>query len=243
MKIVKIIGLIVLASCVGTQKLSAPEKQLLEKNQDATGISFQLEFVHGKAHNHPSFVFWLEDMDGNFLQTLFVTRFVASGIYGHGHLAPGKWKETPGEAERPATLPYWLHKRNVLNEKGSLLPSPDMPVPDAYTAATPSADFVLKTKADHELPRKFRLLMEINQAWDSNEYWYNNRFPESWDYKASLQPALVYAVSIDRDSPGEYFLNPIGHSHWAGENGKLYTNINTLTSAKEIIKYVCISIN
>lgn len=242
MKAIKIVVLIVLASCASTQKLNNPDVIEIRKNQDALGIAFQIKFEKGNAHNHPTFAFWIEDMEGNYLQTLFVTRFLATGIYGHGHLEPGKWKETSGEAQRPATLPYWLHKRNVLNQRGTLLPTPEEPVPDAYTAATPQSDFILNTKADIELPEKFRLLMEINQPWDSNQYWHNNRIPENWDYKASLQPALVYSVTIDRNVATNYYMNPIGHSHWTGQTGELFTDLTTITSAKNIIKQVSISI-
>ena len=242
MKTLKIALLVVLASCATVEKLNNMPFDQIEKNQQAKGLSFEIEFTKGKAHNHPSFVFWIEDIAGNYIQTLFVTQFVATGIYAHGQLEPGKWKQTSGEAERPASLPYWLHKRNILNKKGTLLPTPEEPIPDAYTAATPNANFILKTKAETQLPKQFRLLMEINQPWDSNEYWHNNKYPDIWDYKTSLQPALVYAATIT-ENENEFHLNIIGHSHWAGKNGQLYTNTNTITSAKNIIEQVVVKIN
>lgn len=216
--------------------------QQINKNQQAKGIAFEIKFQDGQAHNHPTFSFWLEDIEGNFIQTLFVTQFVATGTYGHGELEPGKWKKEKGEAERPATLPYWLHKRNVKNKKGTLLPTADEPVADAYTSATPKANFVLNTQADKKLPRKFRLLMEINQPWDSNKFWNNAKHPGNWDYSASLQPALVYAVTIDREKKADYQLELIGHSHWAGETGELFTELSTLTTAKNIVEKVVVRI-
>ena len=244
MKALKIVLLIVLTSCASIQKLEEMPVPQLEKNQEGKGLSFEIDFLKGKAHNHPSFAFWIEDLDGNYIQTLFVTQFVATGMYAHGQLEPGKWKNVEGPAERPASLPYWLHKRNIKNKKGTLLPTPDEPVPDAYTAATPKADFVLKTKADGQLPMKFCLLMEINQPWDSNSFWNNAKYPGNWDYRASLQPALVYAATIDLSGrEKEYLLNPIGHSHWSGENGKLYTDITSITTAKEIVKQVVVKLN
>ena len=77
--------------------------------------------------------------------------------------------------------------------------------------------------------------MEINQAWDSNRYWNNNKFPGNNNYFGSLQPALVYAVTVDPAEKGkEYHLNPIGHSHPTGDNGELFTDLTTLTTAKDI---------
>ncbi|MDX9883088.1 MAG: hypothetical protein RBS73_13580 [Prolixibacteraceae bacterium] len=241
MKSLKIALFILLVSCATPVKLGDPLPQQIIKNEKGQGISFEIEFQKGKAHNHPSFVFWIEDLEGNFLQTLIVTQYVATGTYRHGYLAPGKWKDTVGPAERPATLPYWLHKRNVKNRQGTLLPTAEEPVPDAYTAATPKADFILKTKADNQLPKKFRLLMEINQPWDPNAFWNNAKYPENWDYCSSLQPALVYVVTIDdENTEEEYSLNPVGHSHWTGENGKLYTDITSITTAKEIVKQIIV---
>jgi len=243
MKSLKIALLILLASCATTEKLGETPLQQIVKNQQGKGISFEIEFRKGKAHNHPTFAFWIEDLDGKYIQTLFVTQYIATGTYAHGQLEPGKWNDVEGSAERPASLPYWLHKRNVKNRKGTLLPTADEPVPDACTAATPKSDFILNTKADAQLPKKFRLLMEINQPWDSNAFWNNAKYPESWDYRASLQPALVYATTIDLENGGnEYWLNPVGHSHWTGEDGKLYTDITSITTAKEIVEQIIVKL-
>jgi hypothetical protein len=101
---------------------------------------------------------------------------------------------------RPATLPYWSHKRGQQTGRVPDLPSPENPVPDAISGATPSADFILVTNSDNPLPAKFRVLLEINQAWDSNRFWSNNKFPGDYDYLTSLQPAVVYAVTVDLDN-------------------------------------------
>jgi len=85
--------------------------------------------------------------------------------------------------------------------------------------------------------------MEINQPWDSNLFWNNAKDPSDWNYSASLQPALVYAVTIDTSEKGtEYFLNPIGHSHWSGKDGKLYTDLTSITTAKNIVEKVKVKI-
>jgi hypothetical protein len=50
-------------------------------------------------------------------------------------------------------------------------------------------------------------------------------------------------VVIDRNQPGkDFYLNPIGHSHFSGADGELYTDISTLTTAKEIVNKVCVRI-
>ena len=217
------------------QKISLPAIENIESNSKGVGPEFDIQFQRGQYHNHPTFAFWLEDLEGNYIETLFVTQYLAEGVYGHGSLGEGKWDNKSGEAKRPATLPYWLHKRGIKADGKTYLPTKDRPVADALTGATPQNDFHLTTRATGPLPQKFRLMMEINQPWDWNEYWNNNKFPDDADYKSSCQPALVYAVDIDlSDIDKDYFLNPIGHSHYSGKDGELYTDLTTITTAKEI---------
>ena len=205
------------------------------------GIALQIEFVKGPAHNHPTFSIWLEDMDQNYIRTLFVTKSIATGIYGHGPIQKEVWDNKPGPQKRPATLPYWLHKRSA-TLKVPLLPDSAHPVLDGYTGATPKSDFVIKTPAHEPLPRKLRVLMEINQPWDWNENWTNSLYDDP-DYRTSAQPSLVYSVSIDLDRPEpEYFLNPIGHGQFAGKDGLLYTDLRTMTTALKIIDHVSVKL-
>lgn len=202
-----------------------------------------IEFIKGKSFNHPSFAIWIEDLEGNYIETLFVTKYVGSGVFAHGELESGKWKNEPGAVRRPAALPYWSHKRNIVAPDGLYVPSPETAVPDALTAATPTNNFLLRTGTKIKSNQKFRVLFEINQPWDSNQYWTNDKFPEDKDYFTSLQPSLVYAVTIGTN-PGEtkYFLNPIGHGEPSGKDGKLYTDLTTLTSAKEIAQKISVTL-
>ncbi|MBN2807498.1 MAG: hypothetical protein JXR22_12645 [Prolixibacteraceae bacterium] len=230
--------LVALVSCKNQQVGPTITDQLVT-NARAEGQAMTIQFYKGKAHNHPTFALWIEDLEGNYIESLFVTRYLATGIYGHGSLGEGKWDSKPGEAKRPATLPYWLHKRGIKADGETYLPTPDQPVADAISGATPLNDFVLSTKTTKALPEKFRLMLEINQPWDWNSYWHNNLYPDDADYKSSCQPALVYAVTIDQANlKPEYYLNPIGHSHYAGKDGELYTDLSTITSAREIVHKV-----
>ncbi len=205
------------------------------------GLALEIAFVKGAAHNHPTFAIWVEDPEQNYIRTLFVTKSVGTGIYGHGPIQKEVWDVKPGPQKRPATLPYWLHKRSDLL-KVPLLPDSAHPVLDGYTGATPKSDFVIKTGTPELLPRKIRVLMEINQPWDWNEYWTNALYNDP-DYRTSCQPSLVYSVTIDLDKPEpEYYLNPIGHGHYAGKDGLLYTDLRTMTTALQIIDHVSVKL-
>jgi hypothetical protein len=229
-----IVAFLLFSSFQNTGK-SQSTSNSIQTNKGEKGLNLEIKFLKGKSFNHPTFSFWVEDLEGNYIETLLVTQYVAKGVYGHGALGNGKWDSKPGPAERPSTLPVWLHK-HMKDSGGKLLPSPENPVPDAITSATPSGDFVLNTVVKNKLPKKFRLMMEINQTWDWNEYWNNSLFPDDFQFKVSCQPALVYATTIDCDKPqNECYLNPIGHSHYSGKDGELYTDISTLTTAKDIV--------
>jgi hypothetical protein len=238
-----ILAFIVVSSC-SNQKIHTPITEKLESNTSGSGLGFEIEFLKGKHHNHPTFVFWVEDLEGNYIETLFVTQYIGTGIFGHGSLGEGKWSSEPGEAKRPASLPYWLHKRGIMADGKTYLPTPEQPIADAITGATPLNDFKLSTRSSDQLPAKFRLMMEINQTWDWNEFWNNGLYPEDANYKTSCQPALVYSVVIDQaKSETEYYLNPIGHSHHSGKDGELYTDLTTITTAKEIAHKITVTLN
>ena len=141
----------------------------------------------------------------------------------------------PGEIPRPAAMPYWAHRRGIKGEDGLYIPSPKNPIPDAYTGATPPGNFDLTTRFDAKPPSRFTILFEINQTWDWNEYWTNKKYPEDDEYKTSCQPALVYAATIDTDNlQDSYELQVIGHSHYSGKTGELFTDLSTMTTALEI---------
>ena len=228
-------------SCSSNKSITE-EQPILQSSPTIINTPFEIHLAKGTEHNHPTFAFWIEDLEGNYLETIFVTGFIASGKFRHGELEAGKWKAEEGEVRRPAALPYWAHKRNIKAEDGLYIPSPATAVPDALSGATPKGSFVLQTGTKVN-SGKFRVLMEINQAWDSNKFWTNNKFPDDKNYFASLQPALVYAATIDLDADEkEFYLDSIGHSNPSGTDGKLYTDISNHTTAKEIVRTVSVQL-
>jgi hypothetical protein len=214
----------------------------LVSNLNGTGIPLELSLTKGKSYNHPTFAVWLEDREGHFLQTLFVTRSFGSGTFRYGDAFRGVW--TPGQVRRPAALPYWSHRAGNVKGLNSYVPDAEHPVPDALTAATPKGSFLLKTRGEKENPAIVRLFLEINQTWDWNSFWTNSKFPDDQEYKTSCQPAVVYAATIDLNSSGtSYELLPVGRSSHSGADGKLYTDLETLTSALHIADKITVSVS
>jgi hypothetical protein len=208
--------------------------QVISTTVNAAGVPLEIVIVKGRAHNHPLMAIWVEDLEGNYIQTLYVAESIAKGVYLHGDASTGRW--LPGPIRRPAALPYWGHQRGVQAEDGLYMPSQKSPMADAVTGPTPKGNFTLKTQTPKPGISKFRILMEINQPWDWNQHWYNNKFPDDREYMTSAQPAVVYEAMIDLTTDIEIFeMKPIGHSHWSGKTGKLYNDLMTLTTALNIL--------
>lgn len=217
------------------RKQDPPEK--ISTLEHAEGHQLEIIFEPGRRHNHPLMAFWIEDTSGIYIQSLFVAQSIAEGYFRHGDASSGRWQ--PGPLRRPAALPYWGHKRGVKAPDGFYLPTREDPMPDAVTGATPKAAFVLHSSTRHREPRVFNILMEINQSWDWNQHWHNNKYPEDLHYKTSSQPALVYKVTVDLNNlQDEYIMQPIGHSHWSGASGELFNDLSTLTTALDIAREI-----
>lgn len=228
----------ILLGCSSTKPL-VDESIKISSNPARINTALEIEFLKGKAHNQPSFAIWIEDLSGNYIETLFVTQSVASGVFAHGEIKPGTWKNEPGEVRRPASLPYWSHKRNIQASDGLYIPDSETAVPDALSGATPKNNFILNTGTEVNKNTTFRILFEINQPWDSNDFWSNDKFPGDINYATSLQPALVYEAIVDPNSETKSFdFKLIGHSDPSGETGELFSDLNTITSAKNIVQKI-----
>ena len=233
--IILIISTLILSNIVFSQgkKATGNIPDIITTNITGSGIELSVEFTKGKKYSHPVIAIWVEDMNENYIQTVYVSYSIAKGIFEHGKQDQGKW--APGERRRPSALPYWGHKRGIIASDGLFTPDRHTEVADAYTGATPLNNFILKTKTDNPLNGKFRILLEINQPFDFNDDWYNTKFPGDEEYMRSSQPSLIYSVTVDPEKKEEeYFMNPIGHGHYSGKDGKLYTDLSTMTTAMKI---------
>ena len=210
-------------------------------------IAVEVEVKKGPAFQYPLFVIWAEDMEGNYLQTLYVSRSIATSVFQYGKKAGDQWE--PAVVRRPEALPRWSHKRGVKSVDGYYLPvggnqDDDL---DGYTGATPFNDFMLNTKLQQREKPAVRIFLEVNQSYDWNEYYNQNRFPGDEVYSGSGkvgQPAIVYSAEIflKEGSKQSYFLEPVGHSHHSGETGELFADLSNISTALEIVDRVIITI-
>src|SRR5690554_6259047 len=96
----RIIPLIALLGCASQRGMES-ESIVIQTFPENAVREVEIEFQKGRAFNHPSFAVWIEDPEGNYIETLYVTAYVAKGRYGFGEIEPGKWKNEPGDARRP----------------------------------------------------------------------------------------------------------------------------------------------
>lgn len=218
----------------------AQDTPVVTTKQGASGTPVTITFEKGAHHNHPLMAIWLQNEDSTYLETLYVAQSVATSTYPFGRADKGQWKE--GVHRRPAALPYWAHNRGVMAQDSLYIPHPDNPMPDAITGATPKGSFRLNSVLPENIVTPFYVLVEINQSWDWNDYWTNDKFPDNKEYKTSAQPAVVYRTKINTIEPGAYHLELVGRSHHSGANGKLYLDMHTMSTAKTIAEEIKIII-
>jgi hypothetical protein len=243
--IIAFLSITIVASCsagITRKQARSPESlELVTTNENGKGPQITVSFYKGQSFYFPLMAIWLEDENGKYIQTLFVARSVARGFFLYGKQENNKW--VPGAKREPQTLPYWSHKRGIKASDGLYVPDQENPVPDAYSGATPVTGFTLVSKADSALPPRYNVMLEINQNWDWNEFWTNDKYPDDENYKMSCQPALVYEAKIDSESPKDSFLmKPVGHSHYSGKTGELFTDMSTLTTALHIADSIVVGL-
>lgn len=241
MKQIIIILLLILGSMLQPFAQIGSKKVIeFETNTGAKGEKLEIIFNKGKKFKDPTFAIWIEDMEGKYIETLYVTQYLGSGIFRHAKRAEGRPLSKRGPAKRPSALPVWLHQRN---NGIFLLPTPDAPVADAISGATPKNNFILSTVCTQQLPTQFKVMFEINQPFDYNEYWSKELHPAEFDYNYSAQPALVYAAVIDISKKSDKVqFELIGHSHYSGRNGELYSDVSLFPTALSIVEKMYVAI-
>lgn len=218
----------------------AQTTQTFTVGADKSGTSLLLRFEKGKQHNHPLFAVWLADVNGKYLETLYVSQSIGKGVFPRADRKTGSWQAGP--IQRPAALPYWAHQRNIPNEFGTYNPTQAHPEADGNTGATPTSSFVLQLKSARPLEGNYKVFVELNQSWDWNEFWYNDRFPGNKEYMTSSQPALVYSALIDTRQHQATPLKPVGYSSYDGSDGSLTTDLSSLTTALKIAKSITVEV-
>ncbi len=79
-------------------------------------------------------------MNGKYVETIFVTKSYASGIYGYEMVGDSVWRSVSGKSIQPAALPYWTYKKGKINGK-TYVPTPDNPFVDGLYRSNTKTKF------------------------------------------------------------------------------------------------------
>ena len=195
--------------------------------------------------NHPQMAAWVESEDGEFLNTLFITN----------RLATQDWRGAPAdptpakEIRRAEALPVWSHRHGRHYADGLPVPTRDQPMPDAVTSATPLQSFSVRTVLPEE-PRTVWVYLEVNNSTDFNETYAKDLEPGDEAYSGgefgSGQPSLVYRGSVDTArltarADTQVHLDLVGHGSPDGSTGRIYPQLNGITTARSILRSVSIA--
>ena len=189
-------------------------------------------FAGIKMKNPPQIAIWVEDMNGDYISTIYVSHKIATE----------SWKGNGGNRRKEA-LPVWCHARGVLYSDGLYVPTKNEPLTDGISGATPQGSFDVNLRPVGSL-KQFVVKIELNHSTDWNDNYPENAKEGDENYTGdSGQPAVIYTVMINLDSnQKQYTASLIGHSNPDGSNGEIYTDTSSLTSALNIVKGITINI-
>ncbi len=193
-----------------------------------------IDFVFEPGTEHVQIVVWIEDENGNYIGTVFITDFI--GRYGGGNRSSNP--DIDEGDNRLSAFPIWAHKRNVIDttygidnlyppaETGASYPA-DI---DAVSGATPSTDVQTKTLQISDLEYgQYRCWIEVNRSFDKNDY---------HDYSFYRgQPSLVWNVTIDvGDTPdSSMVIDYAGYGSPDGSDGDINPPDSTITTAEDLL--------
>lgn len=192
---------------------------------------------HWKEKREPQVAVWLEDEDGNYIRTLYVTERA-------GHKS---WIFGPKEG-RPESLPVWYgaSKDGSASDKESASPAtasasstPSAPLSrelDAVTGATPKSALTLSAQIED---RACIIKAEFNNSFDYNDFYTKK------SSGVNGQPSVVYSSKIPADLAAgqEITLDFAGTGSLTGEDSAISKNTQNLTTAKKIVKSVTVRAN
>jgi len=165
------------------------------------------------------------------LKTIMVTQRVSQG----------NWRKAPGEKvgekgiKRPSALPIWSSKKNKEDINAEEL--------KLVTCATPKKGMYIEEVVSMDFP--FMIKLEVNHSTDFNKFYSKKAALDSPGYSngkmGSGQPALVYGVVVNKEYIGkELKLSLLGTSSPTGADGRLYHDLDKLTTAKDILSEITI---
>jgi hypothetical protein len=263
------------------QSLKASDKQSLNLDKEvkyiqrniqpenSQGQTLTLELKKGPYFMWPQYAFWLETMEGEFVQPLYVTRKIATNNFinkvvkkdpdqvfdkhiflgedtlGFDVFEDGLAPDTKDTRMRPESVPVFLHQLGLQTDNGFYLPTDSKLVADGFSGATMTDNFIYSIKLSDRLSGQYRVRFEVNHSFDYNEYYSSDRFPNDPIYSGdgyTAQPSVIYQTIIDFGNPSKLLqMEVVGHGHHSGQNGDVYPDTSKLTTALELVERILVT--
>ena len=220
--------------------------QIIDLDKKVGDHKISVELKKGEKFQYPLFAIWLEDSSGNYIETLYISRVISSSKFDYGKKVGDNWESAT--LRRPEALPNWSHKRGIRASDGFYVPLKSSPDLDAVSGATPTGNFIINSKSNFHKNNKYKILVELNQSYDWNEYYSESKFHNDKIYSGSGkvgQPSLIYATEIhsnETESTTHKIMKLIGHGHFSGKNGELYEDLSNITTAKNIADRIILTV-
>ena len=176
---------------------------------------------HWKAKREAQCAVWLEDENGNFLRTLYVTQ----------RASKRNWIFSPKDG-RPESLPVWYHASK--NESAKKPAAKKEDALDAVTSATPKGGVIFTAQIPDTA---CTIKAEFNTSFDYNDFYTKE------NSGVNGQPSVIYAAKIPSDlaTGAELRLEYCGYGSVDGTSGEILTqNTAGLTTALSIVKSACV---
>lgn len=166
----------------------------------------------------PQIAIWTEDLEGNFLETHYVTNKMANQNWGT------RVEFDENQVYREDALPVWYHRSGYPLSRNN-------PLPDALTSASPRGYFTLYTDIDNSNQDIF-LFLEVNNSYD-----YTSEDSSSYEGENG-QPSVVYRARIEQGFVGTLKMDLFGHSIPPYTTGEVDMGFEDIPTASEILSYI-----
>jgi hypothetical protein len=195
-----------------------------------------IDFIFQPGEGGTQFVIWIEDGEGDYVGTVYITNFI--GRNGGGNRNSSSDIDL-SDGNRLSAFPIWAHSRNVIDTTfrlDNLYPPAESEASypadiDAVSGATPNIGIQTKTLEISELPYgEYNCWIEVNKSFDINTY-------HNYSYYRG-QPSLVWNATIEvGDTPDSNgVLNYTGYGSPDGSDGDIHAPDSTITTAEDLLR-------
>lgn len=204
--------------------------------REPSAQQLSVEFKAGPAFHWPQYAIWLETLDGEFVQPVYVTQKLAENNFANRVSTRDKdtvftdnpferpgftmkqafelvvEPETRSDRFRSESLPVFLHQLAGKDNQAANSPNISSKISrlvDGYSGPTMMNNFIYKSGIEQKLSGAYKLRLEVNQSFDFNQYYSSDRFPEDAIYSGSgysAQPSVIYEAEINFDKPNKLFV-------------------------------------